>query len=154
MVLGETARPRLAEVYPLSVKKLLSCLKKRDLLNSAKADMSELIEYGESYLGEGRLSDTIDFFEQAQYMDGLKQLKDRCVAEGDYFLFLRLARILAESPSTQEWTHLGDNALALNKLFFARSAYLKADHHEEAARVEKLIHLQTQEKTWDKDMLH
>ena len=141
-------------VYLLSGKKLLSCLKKRDLLNSAKADSSELREYGESYLLEGRLSDAIDFFEEAQHIEGLTQLKHRCVAEGDYFLFLRLAKILGESPSNQEWIQLGDNALASNKLFFARSAYLEADHHEEVARVEKLLQLQTQEKTSDKAMLH
>jgi hypothetical protein len=154
VVLGDTAGPRLPEVYPLSGKKLLSCLKKRDLLNSAKADASELREYGESYLSEGRLSDAIDFFEQAQHIEGLTQLKDRCAAEGDYFLFLRLAKILGESPSNQEWIHLGDNALALNKLFFARSAYLEADHHEGVARVEKLLKLQTQEKTSEEAMLH
>ncbi len=154
MALGDTARPRLPEVYLLSGKKLLSCLKKRDLLNSAKSDVSELREYGESYLREGRLSDAIDFFEQAQHIEGLTQLKDRCFAEGEYFLFLRLVKILAASPSNQEWIHLGDKALALNKLFFARSAYLEADHHEEVARVEKLIQLQTQEKSWDKAMLH
>ncbi len=138
----------------MSSKKLLSCLKKRDLLNSTKGDVSELREYGESYLREDRLSDAIDFFEEAQHIEGLTQLKDRCAAEGDYFLFLRLAKILGESPTKQEWTHLGDNAMALNKLFFARSAYLEADHHEEVARVEKLLQLQTQEKTSDKAVLH
>ena len=135
-------------------KKLLSCLKKRDLLNSDKAGKSELIKYGEGYLREGRLSDTIDFFEEAEHVEGLIQLKEQCIAEGDYFLFNRLARILGDSPSSEDWISLADNALTLSKLQFARSAYLQADYQEKVAQVEKLLQLQTQEKAGDKEMLH
>jgi len=144
----------LPEDFVLSDKKLLSCLKKRDLLNSDKAGKPELIRFGERYLHEGRLSDTIDFFERAEHIEGLTQLKDQCVTEGDYFLLLRLARILADSPSPEEWMRLGDNALTSSKLLFARSAYLAADCHEKVAQVEKLLQLQTQQKEGDKDMLH
>jgi hypothetical protein len=84
----------------------------------------------------------------------LVELKDHCISEGDYFLFLRLARILSDSPSTDEWVRLGDNALSLGKLLFARSAYLKADYQEKVAQVDKLIQLQNQERTGDKDLLH
>lgn len=144
----------LREVFVLAGKKLLSCLKKRDLLSSDKAEKSEQIKFGERYLQEDRLSDTIDFFEKVQHAEGLIQLKEKCVAEGDYFLFLRLTKILADSPAAEEWIRLGDNALALGKLLFARSAYLEVDSHEKVAQVEKLLQLQTQEKTGDKDMLH
>lgn len=138
----------------MAVKKLLSCLKKRDLLNSDKADNSELIKYGEGYLQEGRLSDTMDFFEKAGHVEGLIQLKEQCVAEGDYFLFHRLARILADSPSAEDWISLADNALTLSKLLFARSAYLEANYHEKVAQVEKLLQLHTQEKAGDQETLH
>jgi hypothetical protein len=144
----------LREVFVLAGKKLLSCLKKRDLLSSDKAEKSEQIKFGERYLQEDRLSDTIDFFEKVQHVEGLIQLKEKCVAEGDYFLFLRLTKILADSPAAEEWIRLGDNALALGKLLFARSAYREVDSHEKVAQVEKLLQLQTQEKTGDKDMLH
>ncbi len=147
-------KPELPEAFVLSDKKLLSCLKKRDLLNSDKAGKLELVKFGERFLHEGRLSDTIDFFEQAEHVEGLTQLKDQCVTEGDYFLLLRLARILADSPSPEEWMRLGDNALASNKLLFARSAYLAADCHEKVTQVEKLLQLQAQQKEGDKDMLH
>ena len=138
----------------MSDKKLLSCLKKRDLLNSVKADKSELIKSGNRYLHEGRLSDAIDFFEQAEHVDGLAGLKEQCVTEGDYFLFLRIAKILADSPSVEEWTNLGDKALASGKLLFAHSAYRMADSPEKVNQVKKLLQLQTQEKAGDKDMLH
>ena len=138
----------------MSDKKLLSCLKKRDLLNSDKAGKPELIRFGERYLHEGRLSDTIDFFERAEHVEGLIQLEDQCVTQGDYFLLLRLARILGDSPSPEKWMCLADNALASSKLLFARSAYLAADCPEKVAQVEKLLQLQTQQKEGDKEMLH
>lgn len=122
-------------------KKLLDCLKKRDLLNSDKADEAELIQFGERYLLDGRLSDSIDFFEKAQHLEGLNQLRERCIAEGDYFLYHRLAKILEESPSAEEWMQLGDKALAQGKMLFALLAYQQADRPEKVAEVEKLIKL-------------
>lgn len=136
----------LTEVLALAGKKLLSCLKKRDLLSSGKADKSELIKLGERYLHEDRLSDTIDFFEKAEHFEGLTQLKEQCVAKGDYFLCQRLANILGESPSSEEWIQLGDNALHLGKLLFARSAYQQAESSEKVAQVEKLLQSPAQEQ--------
>ena len=136
----------LTEVLALAGKKLLSCLKKRDLLSSGKADKSELIKLGERYLHEDRLSDTIDFFEKAEHFEGLTQLKEQCVAKGDYFLCQRLANILGESPSSEEWIQLGDNALHLGKLLFARSAYQQAESPEKVAQVEKLLQSPAQEQ--------
>lgn len=136
----------LTEVLALAGKKLLSCLKKRDLLSSGKADKSELIKLGERYLHEDRLSDTIDFFEKAEHFEGLTQLKEQCVAKGDYFLCQRLANILGESPSSEEWIQLGDKALHLGKLLFARSAYQQAENSEKVAQVEKLLQSPAQEQ--------
>ena len=136
----------LTEVLALAGKKLLSCLKKRDLLSSGKADKAELIKLGERYLHEDRLSDTIDFFEKAEHFEGLTQLKEQCVAKGDYFLYQRLANILGESPSSEEWIQLGDNALHLGKLLFARSAYQQAESPEKVAQVEKLLQSPAQEQ--------
>lgn len=127
------------EVLALAGKKLLSCLKKRDLLNSGKAEKAELIKLGERYLLEDRLSDAIDFFEKAEHFEGLTQLKEQCVAKGDYFLCQRIAKILEESPPSEEWIQLGDNALHMGKLLFARLAYQQADTPEKVAQVEKLL---------------
>lgn len=135
-------------------KKLLSCLKKRDLLNSEKVDKAELLKLGERYLHEDRLSDSIDFFEKAQHVEGLIQLREKSAAEGDYFLYHRLAKILEDSPSSEEWIRLGDNALSLGKLLFARLAYQQADNHAKAAQVEKLLQLPPQERTSGGNILH
>jgi hypothetical protein len=138
----------------LAGKKLPSCLKKRDLLNSDRVDNSELIKLGQNYLQERFISDCIDFFEKAEHFEGLTQLKEKCAAEGDYFLYHRLARILRDSPSPEEWTQLGDKALGLGKLLFASLAYERADNHEKAAQVDKLLQLPPQERTSGGTILH
>ena len=135
-------------------KKLPSCLKKRDLLNSDRVDNSELIKLGQNYLQEGFISDCIDFFEKAEHFEGLIQLKEKCAAEGDYFLYHRLAKILRDSPSPEEWNQLGDKALWLGKLLFASLAYERADNHEKAAQVEKLLQLPLEERTSGGKRLH
>jgi hypothetical protein len=101
---------------------------------------------GERYLHEDRLSDTIDFFEKAEHFEGLIPLKEQFVAKGDYFLCQRIAKIVEESPSSEEWIQLGDNALHLGKLLFARSAYQQAENPEKVAQVEKLLQSPAQEQ--------
>ena len=135
-------------------KKLPSCLKKRDLLNSDRVDKSELIKLGQGYLQEGFISDCIDFFEKAEYVEGLAQLKEKCATEGDYFLYHRVVKILQDSPSPEEWIRVGDKALGLGKLLFAKFAYERAESHEKAAQVEKLLQLPPQEQTAGRDTVH
>jgi hypothetical protein len=131
----------------LAGKKLPGCLKKRDLLNSDRVDRSGLIKLGQGYLQEGFISDCIDFFEKAEHFEGLAQLKEKCAATGDYFLYQRVVKILQDSPSPEEWIQVGDKALGLGKLLFAMLAYKRADDHEKAAQVEKLLQLPPQERT-------
>ena len=143
-------KSEFAEVLPLAGKKLLSSLRKRDLLNADKVDKSELMKLGERYQQAGRLSDCIDCWEKAQHLEGLIQLRERCAAEGDYFLYHRLAKILEESPASEEWRQLGDTALGQGKLLFSLSAYQQADIPEKVAEVEKLLKLPTKAG----DLLH
>ena len=94
------------------------------------------------------------FYQKGKYIEGLNEIRKRCVAEGDYFLYQRLTKILKQSPSTEEWIQLGDNALAQGKLLFARSAYQQADNSGKVAEVEKLLQLSTQESQAGKKVLH
>ena len=135
-------------------KKLLSCLKKRDLLNTDKMDRAELVKFGDRYSQDGRLSDSIDFYQKAEHAEGLNQLSELCKAEGDYFLYLRITNILERSPSSEEWTQLGDTALAQGKLLFARSAYEQAGNAAKVTEVEKLLQLSVQESKSTEKVLH
>jgi tetratricopeptide (TPR) repeat protein len=120
-------------------KKLLSCLRKRDLLNSDRTDPAQLRHLGTRYLEEGRISDAVDFFEKADDREGLTSLLTRCLAEGDFFLYRRVCRVLGVTPAAEDWSKLGDAALSLGKLYFARSAYQEAGIPEKLIQVERLI---------------
>lgn len=120
-------------------KKLLSCLRKRDLLNSDRGDPAQLGHLGTRYLEDGRISDAVDFFEKAHDREGLSRLLGRCLAEGDFFLYRRVSRVLDISPAAEDWTKLGDAALSLGKLYFARSAYREAGVADKLIQVETLI---------------
>jgi cytochrome c-type biogenesis protein CcmH/NrfG len=120
-------------------EKLLSCLRKRDLLNSDRTDPAQLGHLGTRYLEEGRISDALDLFEKAHDREGLTSLLTRCLAEGDFFLYRRVSRVLGISPAAGDWTKLGDAALSLGKLHFARSAYREAGAPEKLIQVETLI---------------
>jgi tetratricopeptide (TPR) repeat protein len=120
-------------------RKVLGCLTKRDLLNSDKVDPSKLADLGKLYLQEDRLSDAIDFFEKANYREGLDQLRKRCVEEGDFFLYQRLAKSMELPSEPDDLIRLADAALSRGKLYFARSAYQQANQKEKLAQVEQLL---------------
>ena len=120
-------------------KGLLGCLKKRDLLNSDRSDPTQFVQLGTTYLEEGRISDAIEFFEKARHRAELDSLLERCLEEGDIFLYRKVARILGVSPGPDQWIKLGDRALSLGKLYFAHSAYREAGSPEKLAQLERLL---------------
>jgi tetratricopeptide (TPR) repeat protein len=123
----------------VSGKRLPGCLKKRDLLNSDRSDPAHCVELGTAYLEEGRISDAIEFFEKAPHREGLDRLIERCLDDGDVFLFRKVAKILDLSPGPDQWLKLGDRALSLGKLHFARAAYREGAAPEKLAQVERLL---------------
>lgn len=99
----------------------------------------QLVQLGTHYLEGGRICDAIDFFEKARHREGLDSLLERCVNDGDFFLYRKVAIALGVSPGSDEWTKLGDRALALGKVLFARSAYREAGVPEKLTQVERLL---------------
>ena len=123
----------------MSSKRLLGCLRKRDFLNSDRGDPPQLVQLGTRYLDEGRISDAIDFFEKAHHRERLESILERCLDDGDFFLYRRVARILGFSPGPDQWTKLGDRSLFLGKLHFAYSAYREAGVPEKLMQVERRL---------------
>ena len=65
-------------------------LKKRGLLNDAKALPADMTSLGQALAAADRLSDAIDFLKKAGDEAGLEALLDRVVSEGDSFLALKI----------------------------------------------------------------
>jgi tetratricopeptide (TPR) repeat protein len=103
--------------------KLLSCLKKRDLLHDEDPDPARLSGLGKVYLEEGRLADALDFFEKARDLEGIKAIRELSLDEGIPFLFQQASKILKEAPTPEAWERIGEKALSRGKFQEALTAY-------------------------------
>ncbi len=113
-------------------------LKRREILYGKGTPTEVLIEYGKLYLEEGRLNDAVEFFGVAGFKEGLMEMKELAIKEGDYFLLERVFEFLGEEGGKEEWLSLGKRALELEKFVFAKKAFAKAGDLEAMKEVEKL----------------
>ena len=110
------------------------CLKKRQLLNDQGLSPDSCREYGRKFLELGWHEDALEFFKKGGLADELEQLKDYALKTGDAFL---LGRLGPQAP--EDWRRLGEQALELGKLHFARRAFEVAGDDDKTALVAGLI---------------
>jgi len=114
------------------------CLKKRRLLNDQGLSPELCREYGRKFLELGWREDALEFFKKGGMADELEQLKADAMETGDAFLLGRLGH---QAP--EDWRRLGERALDLGKLHFARRAFEMAADDDKTALVTGLIDGQT-----------
>jgi hypothetical protein len=119
--------------------KILSCLKKRDLLHNENAGPAQLSEHGKEYLNEDRLADALDFFEKAQDWKGIKEIRKRSIEEGIPFLFQQTSKLLKEPPTPEGWQRIAEKALAQGKLQEALAGYRFLQDEEKVQEILGLI---------------
>jgi hypothetical protein len=118
-------------------KGIPDCLKKRQLLNEqVSPDLCR--EYGQKFLELGWGEDALEFFKKGALTDDLEKLKAYCLETGDAFMLWRLGNQVPE-----DWRQVGERALALGKLYFAKRAFEFAGDDEKTAMVAGLIAGQT-----------
>jgi hypothetical protein len=112
----------------------LDCLKKRRLLNEPELRPEVCRQYGQDFLQLGWWEDALAFFQKGNDAAGIEQIKAYCLEAGDAYM---LARTGERDP--QIWLRLGEQALSLGKLYFARRAFTLAGADDQKARVDNLI---------------
>jgi len=122
---------RAAKVLPPG---LPPCLKKRRLLNEAELNPSLARDLGEKFLALGWWEDALEFFLKAGDQAGLARVKTHALETGDAYLLTRLG-----GADPEDWRRLGEQALALSKLQFARKAFEKAGDREKSEAVGRLL---------------
>jgi hypothetical protein len=128
----------LSSAPPALPKGLPDCLKKRQLLNDQVLSPELCREYGRVFLELGWREDALKFFRKGGMADELEKLKAYCLETGDAFLLGQLGQQAPEA-----WRQVGEQALALGKLYFARRAFEKAGDDDKTAMVAGLIAGQT-----------
>lgn len=119
---------------PALPKGMPNCLKKRQLLNDKVLSPDECRELGLKFLEMGWREDALEFFQKGGMAAELDQLKAYCLETGDAFLMGHLGH---QAP--EDWRRLGERALALGKLHFARRAFEIAGDEDKTAMVAGLI---------------
>lgn len=104
---------------------LLSCLEKRDMLNSSAVSADRLVEWGRTFEEQEQINDAIDFYIKAGSSDALQRLIPAAIEDGDVFLYTRLTKALRVPVSAGEWIALGNRAAELGKDAYAREAFRK-----------------------------
>jgi hypothetical protein len=103
--------------------KILNCLKKRDLMHNPQVEKNELSQYGQEYLNQDRPADALDFFEKAENMDGIRQVREISLRAGEPFLLQQTSKLLKEKIATEIWEKVGAKALADGRLHQALAAF-------------------------------
>lgn len=121
----------------MRISKTLTYLEKRRLLNSNEIDRDILVAYGNFYLEAGMINDALDFFEKADFEEGLKKIQRVSLEEGDVFVFKRVNKILGMEILDEQWNEIGNRALELGKSLYAALAFEAAGNSERAKEVRR-----------------
>jgi hypothetical protein len=119
--------------------KILSCLKKRDLLHNPSISSDELTQYGGEYLKQDRPVDALDFFEKAHDLKGIRQIREWSLEQGDPFLLQQTAKLLKEPASEASWRKIGEKALAAGRLQQALMAFNALADEEKIQEIQGLM---------------
>jgi len=119
---------------------------KQALLFKPDAKPAELRSWGRRFLENGWIRDAILFLQKAEDREGLASVRKLMIEEGDVFLFRQALLGLDETASEDEWRQLGDRAMTLGKLQFAREAYRMIGDRKSIDKIDKLINPQVEEE--------
>jgi hypothetical protein len=119
--------------------KLMSCLKKRDLLNDAEANAAILISEGEKFWKAGYIQDALEFFSKAGFETGIDQVISWAVEEGDFFVADSASKASGRDLGPSDWAALGEKAMKKGKYHFAFKAFTRAGDGEKSEAARKYI---------------
>jgi hypothetical protein len=120
---------------------------KQNLLFGKEVKPQELARIGREFLEAGWLSDAIDFLAKAGDDESLSDIRARAIEEGDVFIFRRVLKASGTTAEEKEWREIGDCALLLEKLQFAREAYRMAGDRKAMDKIDNMINPPEDEET-------
>lgn len=118
---------------------------KQAILYKPDARPEELRSLGRKFLENGWMRDAIMFLAKARDHQSLEEIRRQVIEEGDTFLFRQVILALDQTAAEAEWRQLGDRALALGKLQFAREAFRMIGDRKSIDKIDKMINPQAEE---------
>jgi hypothetical protein len=120
-------------------KGILSCLKKRDLIQEAGANQEALRRLGREYLSQDRLLEALELMEAGQDREGLEELREKGLNEGDPFLYRQACKLLKRNPDPADWLKIGEKSLAVGRYQQALAAFRVLGNESRIKEIESLI---------------
>ncbi|MGZ3596384.1 MAG: hypothetical protein ACXWMS_00765 [Syntrophales bacterium] len=120
-------------------KKLPNYQEKQHILYVKHHSEKDLIAYGDAFLEEGKTSDAIDFYQKANYIQGLETIKSMAQQSGDVMLLQQVLKPLRQTIPEETWNAMGERALELKKYLFALYAFEKVNNNAMAGRIKEII---------------
>lgn len=130
----------------MSIKKLPDYRLKQKILYGEHTDTEILKNYGDLFFAEDNLSYAIDFYEKANFVEGLQKIKNVVLEKGDVMLFQQAAKALNLELKPADWEKIGRVALGLKKYLFARHALEKANNEELLSSLRQILQAEEHEK--------
>ena len=120
-------------------KGILNCLKKRDLIQEAGANQEALRRLGREYMSQDRSLEALELLEAGQDREGLEELREKGLNEGDPFLFRQACKLLKRTPDPTDWLKIGEKALAVGRYQQALAAFRVLGDESRITEIESLI---------------
>ena len=130
----------------MAIKKLPDYQLKQKILYIDHTNPEILKNYGDLFLAEGYISDALDFYQKANYIEGLQKIKNTALESGDVMLFGRAAKTLNLELTPADWENIGKIALNLKKYLFARHALEKANNEDLLSSLKQILQAEGYEK--------
>jgi hypothetical protein len=112
---------------------------KQHVLYIKRPSEKDLIAYGDAFLEEGKISDAIDFYQKANYVQGLETIKGMAERSGDVMLLQQVLKPLRQTIPEETWNIIGERALKAKKHLFAFYAFEKGNNDAMVARIKEII---------------
>lgn len=130
----------------MSIRKLPDYRLKQKILYIDHTGPEILQNYGDLYFAENNFSDALDFYQKANFTEGLQKIKNAAFKNGDVMLFTRAAKALNLEPTPADWESIAQAAMGLKKYLFARHALEKANNEELLNSLAKIMKAEEHEE--------
>lgn len=124
------------------MKKLPDYREKQSILYIDRRSNKDLIAYGELCLAEGRLSDAMDFYQKANHIPGLEEIRNISEAAGDFMTYQHVLKALKQVSTDDDWNRIGQQAVEQKKYSFALHAFQKSNNAAKVEEVRNMILLE------------
>ncbi len=103
-------------------------VEKQRLLYSKDISPERKVKIAELLIQQGNYCEAVEFLEQEKDEGKIREIMEKAVEEGDYFLLAYVEKISGLKVESEQWNRLGIAAEKLGKYSYALKAYQAANN--------------------------